>query len=190
MVKDVISTETGTSKFLKGIRTYKSYCVCPSPSLREAQVNSLSFLLFTISSSNPAIKNFDFTNQKYIFYFQIDGELTLGENIADNGGLREAYYGYLSYAKRNGREKYLPGLEKYTHEQLLFISFGNLWCETLTEAGSKYALEDTHCPGKFRLKGVLTNSHEFSKAFNCKKGSGMNPNQDRCIIWQKTIYLY
>lgn len=113
----------------------------------------------------------------------MDGELTLGENIADNGGLREAYYAYLSYAKRNGREQYLPGLEKYTHEQLLFISFGNLWCETLTEAGSKYALEDTHCPGRFRLKGVLTNSHEFSKAFNCKLGSGMNPNQERCIIW-------
>lgn len=57
---------------------------------------------------------------------QIDGELTLGENIADNGGLREAYYAYKLYELNYGQEMNLPGLEHFTHEQLLFISFGNV----------------------------------------------------------------
>lgn len=58
--------------------------------------------------------------------FQINGELTLGENIADNGGLREAYHAYQLYKDSFGKEPKLPGFEDYTHEQLLFISFGNV----------------------------------------------------------------
>ncbi|XP_065358799.1 endothelin-converting enzyme 2 [Calliphora vicina] len=114
----------------------------------------------------------------------IDGELTLGENIADNGGMREAFYAYRLFVKENGREKTkLPGLEHFTHEQLFFISFGNLWCETYTPTASRYAVEDSHCPGKIRLKGVLSNSDEFAKTFNCPRGSGMNPTEPKCRIW-------
>ncbi|XP_026482131.1 neprilysin-1-like [Ctenocephalides felis] len=113
----------------------------------------------------------------------INGELTLGENIADNGGLREAFAAYQIYIKENGRESYLPGFEDFTHEQLFFLSYGNLWCETSTPESSRWALEDEHCPGKYRLRGVLTNSKEFSKAWKCKLGSGMNPNNDKCTIW-------
>lgn len=65
-----------------------------------------------------------------ILTFQIDGALTLGENIADNGGLREAYYAYKLYEMQYGEEPKLPGLEQYSHEQLLFISFGNVRCNT------------------------------------------------------------
>lgn len=64
--------------------------------------------------------------QHLIFLFQIDGKLTLGENIADNGGLREAFYAYKLHVEANGKEQLLPGFEQYTHEQLLFISFGNV----------------------------------------------------------------
>lgn len=61
------------------------------------------------------------------FYsMQIDGELTLGENIADNGGLREAFYAYKLYTDKYGEEPLLPGFENFSHEQLLFISFGNV----------------------------------------------------------------
>ncbi|XP_037917529.1 endothelin-converting enzyme homolog isoform X2 [Hermetia illucens] len=113
----------------------------------------------------------------------INGELTLGENIADNGGLREAYHAYKLYRQENGPEPALPGFEQFTHEQLFFISFGNLWCESATPSSMKYALEDTHCPGQYRLKGVLTNSPEFAKTFGCRKGSGMFPSNDRCRLW-------
>lgn len=50
----------------------------------------------------------------------------MGENIADNGGLREAYYAYKLYTDKYGREQLLPGFESFSHEQLLFISFGNV----------------------------------------------------------------
>ncbi|KAH8306406.1 hypothetical protein KR018_010737 [Drosophila ironensis] len=114
----------------------------------------------------------------------VDGELTLGENIADNGGMREAFYAYRLYVKEMGRERAkLPGLEHYTHEQLFFISFGNLWCETYTPAASRYALADSHCPGKIRLQGVLSNSEEFARTFKCARGTAMNPNHPKCRIW-------
>ncbi|CAD6994688.1 unnamed protein product, partial [Ceratitis capitata] len=121
---------------------------------------------------------------KPIFEEKIDGELTLGENIADNGGMREAFHAYRLYINEMGAERIkLPGLEKYTNEQLFFISFGNLWCETYTPAASRYALEDSHCPGKIRLKGVLSNSEEFAQTFQCKRGTGMNPKDKKCRIW-------
>ncbi|KAG4074705.1 hypothetical protein HA402_008803 [Bradysia odoriphaga] len=112
----------------------------------------------------------------------INGELTLGENIADNGGLREAFHAYQLYKDTFGYEPKLPGFEDYTHEQLLFISFGNLWCETQTMSSIKWAQQDTHSPGRIRLLGVLSNSPEFSDTFKCKRGSGMYPLQ-RCRIW-------
>ncbi|KAL1396525.1 hypothetical protein pipiens_010466 [Culex pipiens pipiens] len=118
------------------------------------------------------------------FPFQIDGLQTLGENIADNGGVREAYHAYKIYMKHHRKEPLLPGFENYTHEQLFFISYGNLWCESHTASAAKAALDDTHCPGWIRLKGVLSNSPEFSRTFGCKVGSGMNPAAaENCRIW-------
>lgn len=59
-------------------------------------------------------------------FFQINGTRTLGENIADNGGIREAFRAYRAYVKRNGPEPMLPGFDDFSHEQLFFISFGNV----------------------------------------------------------------
>lgn len=108
----------------------------------------------------------------------------MGENIADNGGMREAYYAYQLYIQENGKELLrLPGLEQYNHNQLFFISFGNLWCETYTPTAYQYALKDSHCPGQIRLKGVLSNSEEFARTFHCPLGSVMNPQRNKCRIW-------
>ncbi|XP_011694641.1 PREDICTED: endothelin-converting enzyme-like 1 [Wasmannia auropunctata] len=112
----------------------------------------------------------------------IDGEQTLGENIADNGGLREAVVGYERWKARHGRELLLPGFTKFTHEQLLFLSFAHMWCESYTAASLKWMLDDSHCPNHVRLEAVLKNSKEFSTAWNCPAGSNMNPLK-KCRVW-------
>lgn len=70
-------------------------------------------------------------------FSQVNGRLTLGENIADNGGLRESLRAYRRFRERNGPEPTLPGLEAFSDEQLLFLSFANVsesgfsfYCET------------------------------------------------------------
>ena len=83
-----------------------------------------------------------------------------------------------------GKEPKLAGFEQYSAEQLFFISFGNLWCETMTNSALRASLEDSHCPGRIRLLGSLMNSREFHQAFNCKKGQKMYQVEEKqCIIW-------
>ncbi|XP_067012071.1 endothelin-converting enzyme homolog isoform X2 [Anabrus simplex] len=113
----------------------------------------------------------------------VDGKLTLGENIADNGGVREAFRAYLHYRDRNGQEPKLPGLEKYTDEQLFFLSFANLWCETSTRQSLRFDLTDGHSPNHVRVWGSLANSPEFARVWRCDEGTFMNPDEDKCIIW-------
>ncbi|KAI4487997.1 hypothetical protein M0804_004845 [Polistes exclamans] len=112
----------------------------------------------------------------------INGELTLGENIADNGGLREAVIAYERWKARHGEEPLLPGFTHLTHEQLLFLSFAHLWCEAYTASSLKWMLQDSHCPGHVRLRAVLKNSKEFSEAWKCPLGSNMNPIK-KCRLW-------
>jgi hypothetical protein len=69
------------------------------------------------------------TDQKPIIrlsFTQVNGRLTLGENIADNGGLRESLRAYRRYRQRNGPEALLPGLEAFSEEQLFFLSFAHV----------------------------------------------------------------
>ncbi|XP_076238270.1 M13 family metallopeptidase neprilysin 5 [Calliopsis andreniformis] len=112
----------------------------------------------------------------------IDGERTLGENIADNGGLREAVIAYERWKARHGQEPLLPGFTHLTHEQLVFLGFAHVWCESYTPKSLKWLLDDSHCPGHVRLQAVLKNSKEFSEAWKCPIGSNMNP-PDKCHLW-------
>ncbi|XP_012547468.1 endothelin-converting enzyme 2 [Bombyx mori] len=112
----------------------------------------------------------------------VSGKNTLPENIADNGGVREAIAALKEHLKKFGPELKLPGFEEMSPEQLFFLSYGNLWCGTSTKSSLKVNLKDEHTPLPFRAKGVLQNSEEFSRAFKCRPGSSMNPNK-RCIIF-------
>ncbi len=59
-----------------------------------------------------------------------------------------------------------------------------MWCsKTTTEAISNEIANDDHSPKKFRILGTLSNFDEFSKAFNCKIGSNMNKNSNKCQLW-------
>lgn len=113
---------------------------------------------------------------------KLNGKQTLGENIADNGGLKAAYRAYIDWTKKNYEEPPLPALN-LTHKQLFFLSFAQVWCSASTEEATNLQIEkDAHAPPKFRVIGSLSNSPEFAQAFSCTPGSKMNPVQ-KCEVW-------
>ncbi|GAN10400.1 neprilysin isoform X2 [Mucor ambiguus] len=118
---------------------------------------------------------------------QIDGENTLGENIADSGGLTIALTAYREFvAKLNQPEPLLPELENLTQEKLFFIGYSIPRCEYYDDQLTDYNPQDEHPPWSIRVKNSLINSAEFAKTFNCPAGSPMNPHksdEDRCVIW-------
>lgn len=77
----------------------------------------------------------------------------------------------------------IPGLEKYTPEQMFFISYGKVWCSKETPDYSLALIEaDNHSLNKFRILGPLQNSPEFAQAFKCAPKSRMNPEK-KCSLW-------
>ncbi|XP_054008312.1 endothelin-converting enzyme homolog isoform X1 [Hylaeus anthracinus] len=112
----------------------------------------------------------------------VNGRQTLGENIADNGGLEAAYHAYLTTPKSYKDQLPLPGLN-LTHRQLFFLNFAQVWCSAATSEAIVLQIEkDSHCPAKFRVIGPLSNLPEFATEFNCPKGSRMNPVH-KCEVW-------
>ncbi|XP_050300077.1 neprilysin isoform X2 [Anthonomus grandis grandis] len=114
----------------------------------------------------------------------VKGRVTLGENLADNGGVNQAYMAYKRYRKKYGEEAKLPGFEGYSSDQMFYIAYGSIWCETTSVDDLKLQLEyDEHCPNAIRVIGTLQNSEEFSEAFSCPVDSYMNPKRKKCKIW-------
>lgn len=112
----------------------------------------------------------------------LNGLNTLGENIADNGGLGQAYRAYQNYVRKHGEEKLLPGLD-LNHKQLFFLNFAQVWCGTYRPEYAVNSINtDVHSPGKFRIIGTLQNSPEFSEAYHCQRNTYMNPNR-KCRVW-------
>jgi putative endopeptidase len=112
----------------------------------------------------------------------LNGKLTLGENTADNGGLRIAYMALLDTLASEGKtinEK----IDGYTEAQRYFIGFAQVWCQNHTEqVARQLALTDPHSPGKWRVNGSVQNFDEFGKAFGCTKGQPMYPEKS-CRVW-------
>jgi len=124
-----------------------------------------------------------------IYELKLNGVTTQGENIADNGGLREAFKAYKAFQKEFGRE---PNVMKSTStgsslsfspEQIFFLSYANVWCGTETPGRlENRILTDPHSPSRYRVIGPLSNNEDFAKAFHCPLGTPMNrPN--KCILW-------
>ncbi|XP_039280391.1 neprilysin-2 [Nilaparvata lugens] len=114
---------------------------------------------------------------------KLNGINTQGENIADNGGIKEAYYAYQSWEKEHGAEARLPGLQMYTPQQMFWISAANSWCSKYRDESLKNRITTGfHSPGEFRVIGPLSNLKEFSKDFSCPSGSKMNPPH-KCSVW-------
>uniref|UniRef100_A0ACB8EEA6 Endothelin-converting enzyme 1 n=1 Tax=Sphaerodactylus townsendi TaxID=933632 RepID=A0ACB8EEA6_9SAUR len=112
----------------------------------------------------------------------INGRHTLGENIADNGGLKAAYLAYQNWVEKNGEETTLPTLGLTSH-QLFFVGFAQVWCSVRTpESSHEGLITDPHSPSRFRVIGTVSNSRAFSEHFRCPVGSPMNPRQ-KCEVW-------
>ena len=108
---------------------------------------------------------------------KLNGKLTLGENTADNGGLRIALMA-LGDALKQGKTE-----DGFTPEQRVFLGWSQVWCENMTpEISRMYAQVDPHSPGRFRVNGVLSNMPEFEKAYGCKQGQPM-VRAKQCRVW-------
>lgn len=110
----------------------------------------------------------------------INGELTLGENIADLGGMIIAYNAFM---KANGNNKTL--ISGFTPEQRFFINYAVIWRTNMRpEALRMQILSNEHSPAKYRVNGVLNNLPQFYKAFNVKPGNKMyRKEEDRAKMW-------
>ncbi|KAI6198498.1 Phosphate-regulating neutral endopeptidase [Aphelenchoides besseyi] len=112
----------------------------------------------------------------------VDGNLTIPENIADNGGIRAAFKAYQRHLKGK-RERHVKGYAKYSNAQTFFIAYGTSFCSSFSKELTEERLKvDSHSPMRFRVNVVLQNFPEFAKAFKCKKGTKMNP-RSQCSVW-------
>ncbi|KAL1918106.1 uncharacterized protein VTP21DRAFT_3372 [Calcarisporiella thermophila] len=118
---------------------------------------------------------------------KVNGFSSLGETIADNGGMRLAF---ATWKKRFDSDRQMhkynnrliPGLENFTREQLFFISFAQSWCSIETPASLAHIVNaGRYLPNRWRVNGLFQNSAYFAEAFNCRSGSPMNPI-DKCTL--------
>ncbi len=112
----------------------------------------------------------------------IKGKLTLGENIADLGGVK------LSLTALQGSRKEAPEPSadgRFSREQQFFVGFAQAWCASYRpEALRLLVAANPHSPPKFRVNGPLSNVAAFASAFQCKEGSPMvRSTKDRCEVW-------
>ncbi len=114
---------------------------------------------------------------------KVNGKLTLGENTADNGGLRLAYLAFQADAKRKGIDVTAKDDSGYTPNQQFFMAFGQDWCGGWRPQLTRLLVQtDPHSPDPIRANGVVQNLTDFGKAFGCKVGQPMMPD-NACHVW-------
>ena len=114
---------------------------------------------------------------------KVNGQLTLGENTADNGGLRLALMAFQADAKRKGIDLNAKDASGFTPLQQFFLAHGQNWCgDDRPEQVRLQVQTDPHSPRQFRIIGVIENMPEFGKAFGCKPGQPMMP-VNSCRVW-------
>jgi predicted metalloendopeptidase len=111
---------------------------------------------------------------------KVNGKLTLGENLADLGGLALAFQAY--QASRAGRppEAAVGG---FTPEQQFFLAHAQAWCQQIRPENARLrAVTDPHSPARWRVNGPLANLPAFASAFRCQAGAPM-VRAERCDVW-------
>ncbi|USP78574.1 hypothetical protein yc1106_05848 [Curvularia clavata] len=107
----------------------------------------------------------------------VNGRLTLGENIADAGGLSAAFQAWKRRSAETPNQN-LPGLDYFTQEQMFFVSYSNWWCgKSRKDTAINRIYTDPHAPMWARILGTMANSREFKESFQCKV------KEPQCQIW-------
>jgi putative endopeptidase len=110
---------------------------------------------------------------------KLNGKLTLGENTADNGGLRIAHMALMSTLAG----KTPAPVDGFSADQRLFLGWAQIWCQNATpEVSRMLAQTDPHSPGRYRVNGTVSNMPEFQKAYQCKAGDAM-VSAKPCRVW-------
>jgi putative endopeptidase len=112
----------------------------------------------------------------------VQGRLTLGEDIADLGGLKVAYAAFQMSLKG---KKHPPKIDGFTPEQRFFLAWAQIWRSKATDQSLRnQVVTDPHAPAVWRVMGPLSNLPEFAQAFGCKKGDVMvRADSLRAEIW-------
>jgi putative endopeptidase len=112
----------------------------------------------------------------------LDGKLTAGENIADNGGVKlgfEAYKAWRSHQSTPPPHE----VDGFSDDQLYFLAYGQSWCEKITpELLKTMAHTNPHSPAQWRVNGVIVNQPDFAPAFKCAANTPMNSGK-QCSVW-------
>jgi predicted metalloendopeptidase len=106
----------------------------------------------------------------------VDGELTLGENIADNGGVR------LALAAARARRSQPQTVAGFSPDQQFFVAYAQMWCQKVRPEVEPELLQDVHSPNQFRVTGPLSNMGEFQQAFQCAASDAM-VRPSPCRVW-------
>ena len=122
-----------------------------------------------------------FSNIKVLPDLNANGRLTLGENLADHGGLQVAWYAYKNATKRNP----LPVIDGLTADQRFFIAYAGVWAGNITEAEIRNRTKsDPHSLGRFRVNGALPHIDMWYDAFGVKEGDKLFvPKAERLPLW-------
>jgi putative endopeptidase len=125
----------------------------------------------------------EYSNFIAVDELKLNGKLTLGENTADNGGARIALMALEQMIAANPAGSAAQTIGGYTPQQRFFLGAGRAWCEKRRPEYQRMLVSvDPHSPGKYRINGVVRNMPEFQKAFNCKAGQPMVP-ENACRVW-------
>ena len=122
-----------------------------------------------------------FSNIKVLPDLNANGRLTLGENLADHGGLQVAFTAYKNATKRNP----LPVIDGFTADQRFFLAYAGVWAGNITEAEIRNRTKsDPHSLGRWRVNGALPHVDMWYDAFNVKEGDKMFiPKAERLPLW-------
>ncbi|XP_066251492.1 endothelin-converting enzyme 1-like [Euwallacea similis] len=148
--------------------------------------------------SNETTANFRNLSQCFVEQYskyvipEINGTLSgsgsLNENVADNGGLRNAFKTFQNLLPNFSSKYVISSTKQFSAEQLFFVGYGTMWCSAESDAylvslqQSCLTSSSCHARASMRVNGVLSNMDSFAEAFECPVGSPMNP-EEKCKLW-------